>query len=259
MIKPEDLEELLKNASDEEVAVIKQMLDEVDLVPVEEKAESMTASQYARRREEEMSSRSPIEEETEEEEPQSVELIMYSDFLDDQEEDEEETPVEYYQGDELESQMDILKELENSIGAGKKDGKWYPHESVEGGNPTVAYGHKITDEELEAGTYDDGLTEEEAIELLKEDIDKANVKVRDKIEDFDSFPFYLKMELVNSAYRGLIQDSPNTLELINKGDFAGAAKEFTNNVPAYEESDGIKKRMDRVVDALNRYAEEVDE
>ena len=259
MIKPEDLEELLKNASDEEVAVIKQMLDEVDLVPVEEKAESMTASQYARRREEEMSSRSPIEEETEEEEPQSVELIMYSDFLDDQEEDEEETPVEYYQGDELESQMDILKELENSIGAGKKDGKWYPHESVEGGNPTVAYGHKITDEELEAGTYDDGLTEEEAIELLKEDIDKANVKVRDKIEDFDSFPFYLKMELVNSAYRGLIQDSPNTLELINKGDFAGAAKEFTNNVPAYKESDGIKKRMDRVVDALNRYAEEIDE
>ena len=260
MIKPEDLEELLKNASDEEVAVIKQMLDEVDLVPVEEKAESMTASQYARRREEEMSSRSPIEEEEteEEEEPESVELIMYSDFLDDQEEDEEETPGEYYQGDELESQMDILKELENSVGAGKKDGKWYPH-VIDEDETIVAYGHKVTAEEEEAGTYDDGLTEEEAIELLKKDIDEANVKVRDKIQDFDSFPFYLKMELVNSAYRGLIQDSPNTLELINKGDFAGAAKEFTNNVPAYKESKGIKKRMDRVVDALNRYAEEVDE
>ena len=260
MIKPEDLEELLKNASDEEVAVIKQMLDEVDLVPVEEKAESMTASQYARRREEEMSSRSPIEEEEteEEEEPESVELIMYSDFLDDQEEDEEETPGEYYQGDELESQIDILKELENSVGAGKKDGKWYPH-VIDEDETIVAYGHKVTAEEEEAGTYDDGLTEEEAIELLKKDIDEANVKVRDKIQDFDSFPFYLKMELVNSAYRGLIQDSPNTLELINKGDFAGAAKEFTNNVPAYKESKGIKKRMDRVVDALNRYAEEVDE
>ena len=123
----------------------------------------------------------------------------------------------------------------------------------------------ITDTELDyiGKTLEDilevGLTEEEAIELLKKDIDEANVKVRDKIQDFDSFPFYLKMELVNSAYRGLIQDSPNTLELINKGDFAGAAKEFTNNVPAYKESKGIKKRMDRVVDALNRYAEEVDE
>ena len=52
-------------------------------------------------------------------------IIMYSDFWM-TEEDEEETPGEYYQGDELESQMDILKELENSIGAGKKDGKWYP-------------------------------------------------------------------------------------------------------------------------------------
>ena len=261
-ITEEELKKFLERAmSGDSIEDIFSMIEETELEPVEDKKESMSAGQYARKREEEMSSRSPLEEDEpeDEEDTESIDIIMYSDFLGDEQEDEEESSGEYYTGDELESQMDILKELENSVGAGKKDGKWYPHESVEGGNPTVAYGHKITDEELEAGTYDDGLTEEEAIELLKEDIDKANVKVRDKIEDFDSFPFYLKMELVNSAYRGLIQAIPNTLELINKGDFAGAAKEFTNNVPAYEESDGIKKRMDRVVDALNRYAEEVDE
>lgn len=260
----EEIERLIRNATEENYAEIRKMFDEDDEEVIPEPSKSMSADQYARSREKEMLKRMPLEEDKEDEEGDEedsvgLDIIMYSDFLDDQEEDEEETPGEYYQGDELESQMDILKELENSIGAGKKDGKWYPHESVEGGNPTVAYGHKITDEELEAGTYDDGLTEEEAIELLKEDIDKANVKVRDKIEDFDSFPFYLKMELVNSAYRGLIQKSPNTLELINKGDFAGAAKEFTNKVPAYKESKGIKKRMDRVVDALNRYAEEIDD
>jgi len=265
-MKPEDLEELLKNASDEDIDIIKQMLDEFELEIVPEPSKSMSTDQYARSREEKMLERMPIDmpqeevEEIEDEEGEGLDIIMYSDIIN-EEDDEEESSSEYYVGDELDSQMDIIKELENSIGAGKneKDGKWYPHKSVEGGNPTIAYGHKIKDEELEAGTYDNGLTEEEAIELLKVDIDDANRKVRDKIEDFDSFPFYLKMELVNSAYRGLIQGSPDTLTLINEGDFEGAADEFTNKVPAYKNSKGIKKRMDRVVDALRKYAQELDD
>jgi hypothetical protein len=262
-MKPEDLEELLKNASDEDIDIIKQMLDEFELEIIPEPSKSMSTDQYAQSREEKMLERMPIDipqeevEEIEDEGDEGLDIIMYSDSM--IEEDEAESPSQYYVGDELDSQMDILKELENSIGAGKENDKWYPHESVEGGNPTVAYGHKITDEELEAGTYDNGLTEEEAIELLKVDIDDANRKVRDKIEDFDSFPFYLKKELVNSAYRGLIQDSPDTLDFINEGNFEAAADEFTNNVPSYNESKGIKKRMDRVVDALRKYAQELDD
>ena len=260
-ITPEEMEKLMKLFPQEDFDKIMEMADIEDAEAIPEPSKSMSTDQYAKSREEVMLERMPLEEDAESDEEDSVglDVIMYSDFMEDQEESDEESSSQYYTGDELDSQMDILKELENSIEKGLKDGKWYPHESVEGGNKTVAYGHKITDEEAEAGTYDDGLTEEEAIELLKKDIDDANRKVRGNIEDFDSFPFYLKMELVNSSYRGLINKSPNTLELINKGDFAGAAKEFTNKVPAYKESKGIKKRMDRVVDALNKYAEEIDD
>ena len=268
-ITPEELKKLIQQASEKDLDEVELMMEEIDLESVPEPSKSMSTDQYARSREEKMLERMPLEEvelekieddEEDEEDSVGLDIIMYSDSMD-EEDGEEESSSEYYVGDELDSQMDILKELENSIGAGKneEDGKWYPHKSVEGGNPTVAYGHKITDEELEAGTYDDGLTEEEAIELLKVDIDDANRKVRDKIEDFDSFPFYLKMELVNSAYRGLIQGSPDTLDFINEGNFEAAADEFTNNVPAYKNSDGIKKRMDRVVDALRKYAQELDD
>ena len=258
-ITPEELEDLLKNASEEQATIISQMLDEADGIP--EPSKSMSTEQYAKSREAEMFERMPLEEnEAEEplEESEGLDIIMYSDFIEDEEESEEESSSQYYSGDEENSQIEILKELENSIGAGKEDDKWYPH-VIDEDETIVAYGHKITAEEKAAGTYDDGITEEEAVELLKIDIDDANRKVRDKIKDFDSFPFYLKMELVNSAYRGLIQGSPNTLDFINEGNFEAAADEFTNDVDAYQDSDGIKKRMDRVVDALRKYAQELDD
>lgn len=274
----EEIENLIRNASEENYAKIREMLgdDDEDVIP--EPSKSMSTDQYAKSREEAMLERTPIdisfddagvEKIEDEEDPEGLDIIMYSDFIKDQEESNEESNEEsdeesssqYYVGDELDSQMDILKELENSIGAGKnkKDNKWYPH-VIDDDETIVAYGHKITAEEEAAGTYDDGITEEEAIELLKIDIDDANRKVRAKIKDFDSFPFYLKMELVNSAYRGLIQASPDTLDFINDGDFEAAAVEFTNNVPAYDDEDsGIKPRMDRVVDALRKYAQELDD
>lgn len=268
-ITPEEMEKLMKLFPQEDLDKIMEMaeIEEQELIPVPSK--SMSADQYAKSREESMLERTPIDmpqgevevEEIEgEEDSVGLDVIMYSDIID-EEEDEEDSSSQYYVGDELDSQMDIIKELENSIGAGKneEDDKWYPH-VIDEDETIVAYGHKITAEEEAAGTYDDGITEEEAIELLKVDIDDANKKVRDKIEDFDSFPFYLKMELVNSAYRGLIQVSPNTLTLINEGNFEGAADEFTNNVDAYlDEDSGIKPRMDRVVDALRKYAQELDD
>jgi len=265
-ITPEELKKLIQQASEKDLDEVELMMEEIDLESVPEPSKSMTTEQYAKSREDEMFERMPLNmpqgevgvEKIEDEEDESLDIIMYSDFIKDEEESEEESSSQYYSGDEENSQIEILKELENSIGAGKEDDRWYPH-VIDEDETIVAYGHKITAEEKAAGTYDDGLTEEEAVELLKIDIDDANRKVRDKIEDFDSFPFYLKMELVNSAYRGLIQGSPNTLKLINEGNFEGAADEFTNDVDAYEDSDGIKKRMDRVVDALRKYAQESDD
>jgi len=69
--------------------------------------------------------------------------------------------------------INYIKHVENSIKSGWKDGKWYPHNSPEGGNKTIAYGHKLKDGE----NFNNGLTEPEATDLLHRDIRLAKVKM----------------------------------------------------------------------------------
>ena len=47
-----------------------------------------------------------------------------------------------------------LKINENSKKVGYKGGRWYPHGSLEPGNRTIAYGHKLTDKEIKANTFE---------------------------------------------------------------------------------------------------------
>lgn len=61
-----------------------------------------------------------------------------------------------------------LKRVENAGKVGKVGALWYPHTSVEGGNDTIAYGHKLLDSEKEK--FAKGITEDEACELLALDI-----------------------------------------------------------------------------------------
>ena len=77
-----------------------------------------------------------------------------------------------------ETQVEKLKEFENSAGAGRKGGKWYGHESLEGGTQTIAYGHKLTPEEAKSGfisingelvDYREGLSQDHAEAVLKAD------------------------------------------------------------------------------------------
>ena len=77
-----------------------------------------------------------------------------------------------------ETQVEKLKEFENSAGAGRKGGKWYGHESLEGGTQTIAYGHKLTPEEAKSGfisingelvDYREGLSQDHAEAVLKTD------------------------------------------------------------------------------------------
>ena len=77
-----------------------------------------------------------------------------------------------------ETQVEKLKEFENSAGAGRRDNKWYGHESLEGGTQTIAYGHKLTPEEAKSGfisingelvDYRQGLSQDHAEAVLKAD------------------------------------------------------------------------------------------
>ncbi len=77
-----------------------------------------------------------------------------------------------------ETNVEKIKEFENSSGAGLRDGKWYGHDSLEGGTKTIAYGHKLTAEEVKQGfieingeqvDYRKGLTQDQAEALLNKD------------------------------------------------------------------------------------------
>ncbi len=70
-------------------------------------------------------------------------------------------------------------------------------------------------------------------------------------------PKNISKYIYSAVYRGDINasNSPNTLKLINKGDFAGAAKELLNS-DEYRKSTtptGIKRRMERASKALERW------
>lgn len=50
------------------------------------------------------------------------------------------------------------------------DGKWRLYDSLESGNPTVGYGHKVTDDELARGMFDGGLSDADAENMFRDDL-----------------------------------------------------------------------------------------
>jgi GH24 family phage-related lysozyme (muramidase) len=78
--------------------------------------------------------------------------------------------------------VEQLKEWENSVGSGKRGDKWFTHDSLEGGTPTIAYGSKLTQEEYDTGkmkigdklvNWRSGITEEQAQARLNQDAGSA--------------------------------------------------------------------------------------
>ena len=69
---------------------------------------------------------------------------------------------------------------------------------------------------------------------------------------FDAFPEEVQAELVQAAYRGDLDISPNALKKLNTGDYEGFAQEFLNNneYRSEETSRGIKKRMEKVASTV---------
>ena len=75
---------------------------------------------------------------------------------------------------------------------------------------------------------------------------------------FNEFPVDVQVPIFSEYYRGSIGGSKNTRRLINEGKYAEAAVEFLNN-KEYRDAEnlgkrGIRTRMEKVADALNRLA-----
>lgn len=102
---------------------------------------------------------------------------LMNDFTRDLQEEVAEPGVEFAQDPFIDYLM--VEENGGQVGYDEKKQLWFPHDSPEGGNPTIAYGHKLTDEEVSAGTYDKGITMSDARRLLNSDVDKHRARARE--------------------------------------------------------------------------------
>lgn len=129
-----------------------------------------------------------------------------------------------------------LRQLENSVKAGYRGGKWYPHDSVEKGRQTIGYGHKLSGNE----NYSQGLTTAQVLALQKKDLVKHKNIAKSTIDKkygagtFDRLPESRKVLLVDYAYNGVLGQFPKFMEAAVKGDKTGMLKEYkryTGNKP----------------------------
>jgi hypothetical protein len=121
-----------------------------------------------------------------------------------------------------------LRQLENSIKAGYKNGRWYPHDSPEGGTKTIGYGHKMSGKE----NYSKGLTTAQVLAMQKKDLAKHANIAKSMVDQkygagtFDRLPESRKVLLVDYAYNGVLHEFPNFMKATVKGDKAGMLKEY---------------------------------
>lgn len=140
---------------------------------------------------------------------------------------------------DMQAYKEFIKEEE-----GKKLKAYKPVESEE--NYTIGYGHYGTDV-----TKDMVITDEQAEQLLEDDISKRLPVIRKAIPNFDKMPLEVRRNLLGSWFRGSLSGSPKTLRLINEGKFEEAAKEFLNN-NEYRTTTlrGVKRRMEATAQAI---------
>lgn len=86
---------------------------------------------------------------------------------------------------------------------------------------------------------------------FKDTVAKFEADTRSMIPNFDTLSPALQTELVQAAYRGDLQQSPEARNLINQGRFAEASQEFLNN-DEYQTTDRahIRDRMESVASTI---------
>lgn len=110
-------------------------------------------------------------------------------------------------------------------------------------------------------TYGVGQTGEWINKTFKESFEVHKKDAAGLLSDFDNYPEYLQAELIQAAYRGDLQGSPTFRKHMNAGRYQEAAIEFLNNNEYKEllpkrDTNGIPARMERVQNAVFRFAKE---
>lgn len=123
--------------------------------------------------------------------------------------------------------LNYIKKVENGVGKGFKDGRWYPHVSVEGGAKTIAYGHKIQPFE----DFSEGLTEEEALDLLVRDLRRSEALAADWIEGkygqvWSDLNKDQREILIDFQFNGVLRSFPKFTKAVLDWDLDGMRKEY---------------------------------
>lgn len=133
--------------------------------------------------------------------------------------------------------LEYMKGVENGIKSGWDSDKslWFPHNSVEGGNKTIAYGHKIKDGE----SFKDGITEEEAIGLLLTDLDFAKQRVifflkKEHKINFNLLPMWKQEIFIDYQFNGVLKAFPKFVKAVLAGDLASMKREYKRRVKGLE-------------------------
>ena len=149
----------------------------------------------------------------------------------------------------LRAAMEYIKE--NELGqAGIEYHKPYQDHK---GKLTIGIGHLITPKEQSKGIFKKGISEDQVYELFTNDIQTKLQTARRIFPKYDEFPLDLKIKLLDGIFRGDVSGSPNTIKLINAGEWKKAANEFLDNKEykeAVKKGYGTAPRMKKIADAI---------
>jgi len=127
------------------------------------------------------------------------------------------------------------------------------------GYETIGVGHLITSKEKKNKIFDNGISEQEVLDLFEKDIQSKLATARRLFKTYDEYPNYLKIKLLDGIFRGDVSGSPKTIALINAGKWTQAAAEFLDSKEykdAVENGYGTGPRMKKIADAMLSMAEE---
>lgn len=155
--------------------------------------------------------------------------------------------------------VSAMKEVENGGKAGYDNGVWKPHASLEGGNDTLGYGHKITAAEQKSGKIKigsaevditDGLSDVQIEQLLQQDMSDAEDKLRKSVKGYDDMPPKYKNILVNLVFNtGKVTERgwPKMLKGMRAGDDMKVRQEM---VSGYTDKNGKKHKLTNRADKI---------
>lgn len=152
--------------------------------------------------------------------------------------------------------IEYIKHVENGVHSGFKNGMWYPMPSPEGGNATIAYGHKLKNSEIKE--FSNGITDEYAEKLLLHDLALAKKTVYSDIKSMAGvqIPLDARQEemLTDFAFNlSTLKGFPKFVKAVLNNDENTIAHEYKRT---FKDIHGKRKDLARNTVFFNRYLKE---